>query len=117
MEGSQRGKMVDPHKSSSSKFRMTLSSLYNNPDKTTVNGRTRRTSMEVNGHLTQETASAVSAWKYGTGRVNEMMLRAHLPEMGDDVTVFLCGPDPFMHDTCIPIVKKMGCKEDRILLF
>ena len=56
-------------------------------------------------------------WKYGSGRVNEAMLTEHLCPITDDVTAMLCGPDPFMHKTCIPILKKFGIQEDRIVLF
>ncbi|EAN79344.1 NADH-cytochrome b5 reductase, putative [Trypanosoma brucei brucei TREU927] len=66
------------------------------------------------------TRSAPPDWAYGRGRVNEEMLRTHLPppqlEEGS-VTVLLCGPPLMLQDAVKPNLLNIGYSQDNIFTF
>lgn len=47
-------------------------------------------------------------WAYGSGFVNEEMLREHLPESGDGSVVLMCGPPPMIKFACVPNLEALG---------
>ncbi|KAF9171251.1 hypothetical protein BGX20_007907 [Mortierella sp. AD010] len=60
-------------------------------------------------------------WKYGTGRVNKEIIKEHLfpsqwntPGSTDDPSnkiVLLCGPDPMIKESCLPVLTELYGKE------
>lgn len=66
------------------------------------------------------TASSVSPadkWPFSAGRINEQLLREHLPPPGDDTFVFMCGPQPMIDEACTPSLQRLGHAEDRLHCF
>ncbi|CAE7239971.1 cyb5r2 [Symbiodinium pilosum] len=45
-----------------------------------------------------------------TGRVTEEMVKAAMPPPGEDVVIFVCGPQGFSEACCRPILKHLGYK-------
>mmetsp|Transcript_62576 Transcript_62576/g.146831 ORF Transcript_62576/g.146831 Transcript_62576/m.146831 type:complete len:910 (+) Transcript_62576:173-2902(+) len=54
-----------------------------------------------------EVPGAVNCW---TGRVTEDMVSAAMPSPGDDVVIFVCGPQGFSEQCCRPILNRLGYK-------
>ncbi|CAM0885067.1 unnamed protein product [Alopecurus aequalis] len=46
-------------------------------------------------------------WKFSVGLVNEEILRAHVPEGGDDTLALACGPPPMIKFAVSPNLEKM----------
>ncbi|KAM7507671.1 hypothetical protein LguiA_018124 [Lonicera macranthoides] len=47
-------------------------------------------------------------WKYSVGRINEGIMRKHLPGASDDVLALVCGPSPMIQFAVSPNLEKMG---------
>lgn len=47
-------------------------------------------------------------WKYSVGRINEGIMREHLPGASDDVLALVCGPPPMIQFAVSPNLEKMG---------
>lgn len=47
-------------------------------------------------------------WKYSSGFINTEMCRKHLPPVGPDSMVFVCGPPPMIKFACEPAFKELG---------
>ena len=41
-------------------------------------------------------------WTYGSGFVNDVMIKEHLFEPSDDNLVLMCGPPPMINFACVP---------------
>ncbi|VAI61355.1 unnamed protein product [Triticum turgidum subsp. durum] len=65
-------------------------------------------------YLVSKVARPEDAWGYGVGRVNEQVLRDHLPLGGDGKTLALvCGPPAMLECTVRPGLEKMGYDLDK----
>nr|KAG5691404.1 hypothetical protein BaRGS_003776 [Batillaria attramentaria] len=49
-----------------------------------------------------------AGWKYGSGFVNDVMIKEHLPPPGDDSLILMCGPPPMINFACQPNLEKLG---------
>jgi cytochrome-b5 reductase len=58
-----------------------------------------------------------SLWTYDVGRVNETMIRAHLPPPSDKTIILVCGPPEFVNACCIPYLLNIGHKKEQIHSF
>ncbi|EEB90820.1 hypothetical protein MPER_10927, partial [Moniliophthora perniciosa FA553] len=47
-------------------------------------------------------------WRYGKGKVDEVMLRKHLPPPSQNGVILACGPDPMMEKTLKPCLGRIG---------
>ncbi|KAH7301612.1 hypothetical protein KP509_23G034600 [Ceratopteris richardii] len=56
-------------------------------------------------------------WEYGTGRINEEVIKAHFPPPFLEPTIFLCGPPPMLHEACYPNLTKLGYTTGSIFEF
>ena len=69
----------------------------------------------ANFHLYYVLEQSPAGWTQGTGRINEEMLRRHLPQPSPETAVFLCGP-PLMVDTLEGTLKDIGYSEPSIVI-
>ncbi|KAG8072565.1 hypothetical protein GUJ93_ZPchr0006g43679 [Zizania palustris] len=68
-------------------------------------------------YVVSEVAGTEDGWEYGVGRVNERMLREHLPPGDDGETLALvCGPPAMLECTVRPGLEKMGYDLDKSCL-
>lgn len=51
---------------------------------------------------------APPTWKWSTGRINEEMLRAHMPGQSDHGIILVCGPDAMINQAVKPGLKAAG---------
>ena len=58
-----------------------------------------------------------TGWAYGTGFINEAMVKEHLPAPADDVCTFMCGPPMMLEKACTPNLKRVGHEEFNIFAF
>eukprot|EP00850_Spirogloea_muscicola_P009636 SM000054S18122 [mRNA] locus=s54:728439:731848:+ [translate_table: standard] len=56
-------------------------------------------------------------WPFSTGRMDEAMVREHLPPGGPDALALLCGPPGMIQFACLPNLQKNGYDADHILTF
>ena len=56
-------------------------------------------------------------WKFGSGFINEDMIREHLPGPGDDTLVLMCGPPPMITYACKPNLEKIGFASTSFVVF
>ena len=47
-------------------------------------------------------------WTYGSGFVNDTMIKEHLFEPSEDNLVLMCGPPPMINFACQPNLDKLG---------
>ncbi|KZT38057.1 hypothetical protein SISSUDRAFT_1047659 [Sistotremastrum suecicum HHB10207 ss-3] len=47
-------------------------------------------------------------WTFSTGRINDDMLKNHLPPPDDDALVLICGPDSMIKQTVMPGLTRLG---------
>ncbi|KAI3622791.1 nitrate reductase [Moniliophthora roreri] len=60
-------------------------------------------------HYTLSTISGIPRnWRYGKGKVDEVMLRKHLPPPSQNGVILACGPDPMMEKTLKPCLGRIG---------
>lgn len=59
--------------------------------------------------------AAPEGWTMGTGRINEEMIREHLPAPSDETLVFLCGP-PLMQIEQLKKLMLIGHDKKRIVI-
>uniref|UniRef100_A0ACD5ZAY1 Uncharacterized protein n=1 Tax=Avena sativa TaxID=4498 RepID=A0ACD5ZAY1_AVESA len=65
-------------------------------------------------YVVSKVARPDEAWEYGVGRVDERVLREHLPMGGDGETLALvCGPPAMLECTVRPGLEKMGYDLDK----
>uniref|UniRef100_N1QTS7 Nitrate reductase (NAD(P)H) n=1 Tax=Aegilops tauschii TaxID=37682 RepID=N1QTS7_AEGTA len=65
-------------------------------------------------YVVSKVARPEDAWEYGVGRVDEQVLREHLPLGGDGETLALvCGPPAMLECTVRPGLEKMGYDLDK----
>jgi cytochrome-b5 reductase len=69
----------------------------------------------ANFHLHHVLEQSPAGWTQGTGRINEEILRRHLPPPSPETAVFLCGP-PMMVDTLEGTLKGIGYSEPSIVI-
>ncbi|KAK7385239.1 hypothetical protein VNO78_30953 [Psophocarpus tetragonolobus] len=55
-------------------------------------------------------------WAFSTGRVNESIMRVHLPGPSDALAL-ACGPPPMIQLTVQPSLENIGYKKDDVLVF
>eukprot|EP00177_Eucheuma_denticulatum_P008193 GFKZ01014914.1.p1 GENE.GFKZ01014914.1~~GFKZ01014914.1.p1 ORF type:complete len:918 (+),score=135.57 GFKZ01014914.1:154-2907(+) len=70
-----------------------------------------------NIHVWYTVDRAPENWEYSTGFVNEEMIRAHLPEAGEESFVGMCGPPPMIKFACVPNLTKVGYQEKNFMQF
>ncbi|CDF34669.1 unnamed protein product [Chondrus crispus] len=70
-----------------------------------------------NIHLWYTVDKPEEGWEYSSGFVNEEMIRAHLPDPGEESFVGMCGPPPMINFACIPNLKKIGFSEENYMQF
>jgi NAD(P)H-flavin reductase len=56
-------------------------------------------------------------WAYGSGFINEEMVREHLLPSGPDSIVAMCGPPPMIKFACIPNLEKVGYTAEQLITF
>jgi cytochrome-b5 reductase len=56
-------------------------------------------------------------WKYSTGFITTDMISKHLPPVGPDTQILMCGPPPMIKFACIENLKKVGFTSDNWLEF
>jgi len=59
------------------------------------------------------TRGTSQGWKYGEGRINEEMVKKHLPAPGPDTIVLICGPKG-MYETGREVLEKVGHAKDAV---
>ncbi|KAF9267854.1 nitrate reductase [Marasmius fiardii PR-910] len=68
-------------------------------------------------YYTLSTISGISRnWQYGKGKVDEVMLRKHLPSPSKDGIILACGPDAMIKQTVKPCLKRIGWDIDSSLV-
>lgn len=68
-------------------------------------------------YVVSNVARPEDSWEYGVGRVDERVLREHLPLGGDGETLALvCGPPAMIECTVRPALEKMGYDLDKSCL-
>ena len=58
----------------------------------------------------------VEGWKYGSGRVNDEMMAAHLPLPSPDSLILACGPPTMLDETVKPGLRRIGWNIDEQLV-
>ncbi|KAJ1257093.1 hypothetical protein BS78_K223100 [Paspalum vaginatum] len=58
----------------------------------------------------------VDGWTYGVGRVNEQVMRKHLPPASSDTLALVCGPPAMVEKTVRPALNNMGYDLDKSCL-
>jgi cytochrome-b5 reductase len=56
-------------------------------------------------------------WKYSTGFIDQSMLEEHLPPVGPDTQIVMCGPPPMVKFACLPNLEKAGFTEANWIVF
>lgn len=49
-----------------------------------------------------------AGWRYGSGFVDDKMIKAHLPPPGDRTLILMCGPPPMINVACLPNLDKLN---------
>ncbi|KAG8727561.1 hypothetical protein FRC12_022405 [Ceratobasidium sp. 428] len=61
--------------------------------------------------------SPKAGWTFSTGRINDEMMRAHLPPAGQaDTLILICGPDPLIKQTVKPGLERLGWDTSKTLV-
>ncbi|KIM31985.1 hypothetical protein M408DRAFT_64449 [Serendipita vermifera MAFF 305830] len=68
-------------------------------------------------HYTLSKPKATADWSFSTGRINESMLRMHLPSPDmSDALILICGPDKLIKDVVQPGLEKIGWDTSKTLV-
>ncbi|KAK7058499.1 hypothetical protein VNI00_002133 [Paramarasmius palmivorus] len=68
-------------------------------------------------YYTLSTISGISRdWQFGKGKVDEVMLRKHLPSPSQEGIVLACGPEAMIERTVKPCLRKIGWDIDTALV-
>lgn len=59
----------------------------------------------------------VTEWRYSSGFIDESMVKRHMPDFGEDVQIFMCGPPPMIKFACVPNLEKVGFTEKQYFAF
>eukprot|EP00667_Euglena_gracilis_P015637 EG_transcript_16283 len=68
-------------------------------------------------HLWYTLDNPASGWKFGTGFITQDMIQAHLPPVGEDTVILLCGPPPMVKYACKDNLNKLGYPAANVLTF
>ncbi|QRV99692.1 nitrate reductase [Ceratobasidium sp. AG-Ba] len=61
--------------------------------------------------------SPKDGWSFSTGRINDEMMRAHLPPSGQsDTLILICGPDALIKQTVKPGLERLGWDTSKTLV-
>jgi len=56
-------------------------------------------------------------WKYSQGFITKEMIEAHLPAVGSDTQILMCGPPPMVKFACLPNLEALGFKKTDYFVF
>ncbi|KAG9092109.1 hypothetical protein FRC07_011727, partial [Ceratobasidium sp. 392] len=71
---------------------------------------------QIKAHFTLS-KSAKEGWTFSTGRINDEMMRVHLPPAGQaDTLILVCGPDSLIKQTVKPGLERLGWDIEKTLV-
>lgn len=56
-------------------------------------------------------------WKFGSGFINEEMIKGHMPAADADTVILMCGPPPMINFACKPNLEKAGFSAEQMFAF